>query len=616
MFNINGLASGLQTDTMIEALMNVERAPIKAAESRISKLTLANTAWTKLQTLAKTVGDKAAVLGSLERLYAPTTTSTNPDAVAVTGTAAAGTSMAFKVTSLASAGQSALTGFGSASDVIGAGTVTVTTAGGESKTLTLAAGATLADLASAVNGSGLARASVINTGDPTLKTEVLFTSGSTGTANEATVTFTGFVDPHATTAVRTATDAVLEMGTQTITRSSNTISDLVDGATLTLKATTTADVNVTSQRDTDAVAAKVGEFVDALNQLLRDAATFSKSDPTGTAKGALAGDARLRTMQIDVMRAVTSSYGDGAVSVLSQIGIRVERDGTLSFNKEQFSTALTDNPDGVADLLTRTATGTTSGATFSSATAYTVAGTYAVDITRAAERAEVTGTAFTTLAADTDFTFTVGTKTLTYSAAAGTDGTTLAKSMDSWLSKNGLGLDAYYESGALVVRSAVYGSAASFTVSSSTSVLDGTGTGVDVAGTIGGQPATGVGRILTADSGNPKGLALTISSSPTEVAASGGSLSLGGLTFNEGVGGFLSALMGTARDAGGLFPSALSAIDRDKRVQQENITALNLRLEKREANLRAKFAALEVALSKLQNSTPNFSAMLKGSNDD
>lgn len=604
-FSVSGLSSGIDSDAMVTQLMALERLPVNKMQANISKMNQQTTAWTKLEALAKSVAGKAQELATASRLYAPTTTSSNTGAVTVTGNAAEGTSFEFTVSSLARAGQSAVTGFTDASQVIGAGDVTVTTAAG-AKTVTLGAGATVADLVAAVNSTGLATGSVLNTGDSTLGTEALFTSAGTGTAAEATITLSGFAQAYATAPVRAASDATLVMGSQTITRPTNTISDLVPGVTLTLKATTTADVTVASARNDDEVAAKVKGFVTSINELLADIKTFTKTDPEGS-DGVLSGNAQLRSLNVNLMRSITSSYGDGAISIMSQVGIRIERDGTLSFNEAAFKTALADDPAGVADVLSRNATASSTSVGFSSSSATTVSGTYDVVVTAAATRAELATSVFATLASDTDFTVTVGDKTKTFTAVAGTAAEDVAKAFDAFFTKEGFALNASWENDTVVVRSDLYGSASSFTLSSS--MGSGTATGTDVAGTINGAAAAGKGQTLTSSGSASQGLALTIRSTPGDVAAAGGNLALGSVSFNEGIGGVLTSLFNETRDAGGMFPSALESIDRAKRATQEDIESYERRLEMRESNMRAKFAALEVAMARIKSNTPDFASL-------
>ena len=604
-FSVSGLSSGIDSDAMVTQLMALERLPVNKMQANISKMNQQTTAWTKLEALAKSVAGKAQELATASRLYAPTTTSSNTGAVTVTGNAAEGTSFEFTVSSLARAGQSAVTGFTDASQVIGAGDVTVTTAAG-AKTVTLGAGATVADLVAAVNSTGLATGSVLNTGDSTLGTEALFTSAGTGTAAEATITLSGFAQAYATAPVRAASDATLVMGSQTITRPTNTISDLVPGVTLTLKATTTADVTVASARNDDEVAAKVKGFVTSINELLADIKTFTKTDPEGS-DGVLSGNAQLRSLNVNLMRSITSSYGDGAISIMSQVGIRIERDGTLSFNEAAFKTALADDPAGVADVLSRNATASSTSVGFSSSSATTVSGTYDVVVTAAATRAELATSVFATLASDTDFTVTVGDKTKTFTAVAGTAAEDVAKAFDAFFTKEGFALNASWENDTVVVRSDLYGSASSFTLSSS--MGSGTATGTDVAGTINGAAAAGKGQTLTSSGSASQGLALTIRSTPGDVAAAGGNLVLGSVSFNEGIGGVLTSLFNETRDAGGMFPSALESIDRAKRATQEDIESYERRLEMRESNMRAKFAALEVAMARIKSNTPDFASL-------
>ena len=146
--------------------------------------------------------------------------------------------------------------------------------------------------------------------------------------------------------INAAVDASLLIdGTYTITRSSNTITDAIEGVTLNLLKTDTAETTLEIKQDTQGVADRVQAFVDAYNSLQ---ATFGS-----LSEGALDGDSTIRTMESQ-FRTIFNTAPSGlttAMTALSELGIRTERDGTLSLDSATLNDALATDFDGVAELL-------------------------------------------------------------------------------------------------------------------------------------------------------------------------------------------------------------------------------------------------------------------------
>lgn len=158
--------------------------------------------------------------------------------------------------------------------------------------------------------------------------------------------------------------------------------------------------------------------------------------------------------------------------------------------------------------------------------------------------------------------------------------------------------------GELQIRSGAYGAAQSFSVSfaaggssgiGSLGLAAGTYTGSDVVGTIGGEAATGVGNVLTADVGTAAdGLAIQVSGSVTGA--------LGSVTFGQGI---MSTIQGLAEDLLGSGDGSIDGIidrlgDSVERVE-DRLFDREQRLEDRRTRLIAQFVALESAMSQAQN---------------
>ncbi|MGD9164729.1 MAG: flagellar filament capping protein FliD, partial [Chromatiales bacterium] len=130
-----------------------------------------------------------------------------------------------------------------------------------------------------------------------------------------------------------------------ITRSSNTISDAIEGVTFELLEESAAASEMTITRETESTTSGVSDLVDAYNTLM---SAFSE-----LRNGDLSGDSTLRMIESRVRNMLGGKMGvDGVYTYASQAGINFERDGTLSFDSEELATALENDRDAVLDLFT------------------------------------------------------------------------------------------------------------------------------------------------------------------------------------------------------------------------------------------------------------------------
>ena len=149
----------------------------------------------------------------------------------------------------------------------------------------------------------------------------------------------------------------------TVSRPSNSISDVLEGVTLTASKADTqklqadgtpfdppqfveAAVTVNVKQDTDGIAGKISALVDAANAARSEAKTLTGMDPTSKAKGRLYGDAGVRSLVDRVRSAIVD--GDAEVGLA---GVTVARDGTISFDKAKFLERLAKEPAKVEAAL-------------------------------------------------------------------------------------------------------------------------------------------------------------------------------------------------------------------------------------------------------------------------
>jgi flagellar hook-associated protein 2 len=212
---------------------------------------------------------------------------------------------------------------------------------------------TLADLTAALNASGSpVSAALINTGDGSgAPYRLVLSAKGTGTQGALTVDTSGInvLDPSQVTTVTPARDAELSVGGATITRSSNTVGDLLPGVTLTLVKAGTSTVTVGT--DPAATSAKAQALVDALNGVFGSVSAQTAYNATTKKGGPLSGETLARGISNALTDDVLGATGTGMTKVLSQLGIETTRSGTLTFNSSTFAAAMQKDPDGVASLL-------------------------------------------------------------------------------------------------------------------------------------------------------------------------------------------------------------------------------------------------------------------------
>ncbi len=150
--------------------------------------------------------------------------------------------------------------------------------------------------------------------------------------------------------IQEAKDAIFKVDGLLFTKSENTVSDVIPAVTLTLKKITTSPVTLEVSDDTEQIKAKIEDFVSKYNEIvnyIKENSTYDKETATG---GSLWGDATTRTFVERLHRIISSSVNvSGKYSLLSQIGIKTEKDGTLSIDEDKLNEALTDN---IGDVIT------------------------------------------------------------------------------------------------------------------------------------------------------------------------------------------------------------------------------------------------------------------------
>lgn len=601
--------TGIDTDSIVTQLMAAERRPQDVMKQNVTALQRAQNAW---QAIAdKLVGMKTAAdaLGGLDAAAAlRTVTSGNPSVLAARSIGAGtNASASIEVLGLAAAHSVLATDvFGAPTDSVGARTLTITNSAGTPTTITSTDG-TIGGLAAAVNAAGLGvNAKLLQTAPGQYQLSLSATTSGAAAAFTATGTGWGAIN-----VVRQGQNASIKVDGVTIARSSNVISDVLDGVELTLTGltnATTGAVNVTSTRDDAAIADKVKAFVAAANALASTVAAATKTSTNAAERGPLAGDFGARRMVDQVRNAVASPIvtASGKTVTSSMLGVSLQRDGTLVFDETKLKDALINNPDDVLAAIGRHANSTAAGVTVLGTTSSAQSSNRTITVTQAASQAMLVGLPTPPPAAGTQVSMNIVTPTGSYNVtfAAGASWTESAANLNAALRAAGVKMVAVAQAGNLDLREDRYGSGKTFTVTGGDAVgLSGTSTdGVDATGTIDGTAFTATGRSLTSG-----GLVLSIGTSSAQLAAAGGTVS-GNVTLTNGLAGALAAIGAQGQSSGPALASKNALQDQIDDLNKR-IDAFNDVLSQRERVLRTRFAAMEDVINKLKGMTSSLASL-------
>ncbi|HEY1058344.1 MAG TPA: flagellar filament capping protein FliD [Limnobacter sp.] len=481
-----GVGSGLDIEGIISQLMAAERKPLATISdqktqinTKISIYGIIKNSFADLQTAAQ----KLTSLGTLNPMKATSASDTIVGATA-SSTATKGT-YNIEVSQLAKAQSVAAPSVATADTVVGTGSLTLTLGNYNSGTNTFTANAaktpvtinigagqqTLSGIKQAINDANAGvTASIINDGTGS---RLVLTSADTGAdlgfkldvsdADGNNTDTTGLsqiaFDPTAVagagknaSTLQLAQNANFTINGLAVTKSSNNVTDAIDGVTLNLKAVTTSPVAVTVGLDDTSLKSTLDGFVAAYNKIRgnlkdqqqKDATLSKETTPSSLERG-------LR----NILRDTVSAYGLS----LSDVGLSFDNTGVLSLNKTKLDTAMANDPAVLQKLFSNTGVTTDARVKYMGGTSKTLEGTYAVNITTAGGGGtNIAGTIGGVAGTGVDTILTAATGTnaegLQLSVTAGTSGALgtityskgLASRLNDWIDS----LNA--EGGALVSR--------------------------------------------------------------------------------------------------------------------------------------------------------------------
>ena len=383
-----GVGSGLNTTEIIDALVEADSAAQRESIDNLESSTKDKiSAFAKVKADLKSFNDIITQIQSSDSYgYKGVTSDSTVATITASGSKAGATvNSSLTVTTLAS--QHSLTGptYSSTNATVGSGTLTIdfgtwsadpTSGGGQTHTgngqsqisITTTATTTVTQLRDMINnaatdsdndGTKDILASVIYDGSNymlMLKSE----SGASNemkvaaTSNLATASGGGGYDYNTTTSNMSqrvsGIDSAFTVDGISMTRSSNTVTDLFDGFTVQLKKTTSSAIKLTSEVDLENVQSLLEGYVMTYNEVQQSLTAMSKNDETENENdGVLIGDSTLRHIQNelrDMSSTAIVGYENGPY-YLSNLGVKTERTGQLSFDPTQLKEQFTYDADAV-----------------------------------------------------------------------------------------------------------------------------------------------------------------------------------------------------------------------------------------------------------------------------
>lgn len=375
--SFGGLASGLDTAAIINALVGAREIPINLVANKKSvaegKLSLVGS----LKALVQSINDKANELKDIGGLLSHSVTLSEEGVanVSVTGTPQPG-SHSLKVLSLANAETVTAQGVSDNTAQLDGGTISFDYNGDNFSIVIDPANSNINDIANAINDQAgdAVTASVVNTGTSTTPSYELVLKGNDTGANYSIdnleVTnlvplFGGLADNLTfNTPIVEASNAVIELDGLTINRETNDFNDVLEGIKI---EAVTADPGKTItfgvSIDEEGIKEKLSEFVDLYNEameFINNQQTYNQDSGAG---GLLFGDNLLNTVRNKLYQGFVQ--GDAAIvaadtegySSLSLLGISLTSDGTLEINDSKLTDKLNNNVDAFSDFFSAEGTG-------------------------------------------------------------------------------------------------------------------------------------------------------------------------------------------------------------------------------------------------------------------
>ena len=366
-----GIGSGVDINSIVSQLVAVESRPLTQMRQEASALQTQVSSYGQLSSLFGALQSAANKLTGSSLWTQSAATSSDDTAVAVVGgSSAAPGSYAVSVQKLAT-NQTVVSGtsYASASEPVGAGTMTlemgkwdlppmnfVPQVGRAPLTLTVTNTDTLQTLRDKINelGSGVSAAIVSDSNGARLSLRSSSTGADNGfrlsvadgdgnNTDAAGLSRFAFDPGSGNTQMEqkvAAANAEATVNGIAVVSASNELSTVVEGLTLRLRKEGAGSTVVAVTSDRDAVKGAIQGFADAYNTLSKTISDQTRYDPASKVGGPLQGDSAATSLQRQLRGLLNAGSGASATFArLSDVGLEVQRDGTISVDSAKLGSA-------------------------------------------------------------------------------------------------------------------------------------------------------------------------------------------------------------------------------------------------------------------------------------
>lgn len=360
--------SGLPLDSLLTSLRNNENQALVVIQGRQANAQARLSAYGKLRDALASFQKAAQTAGSADAFSAIAVRNTSTAFSATADTTAIPGQYAVQIDRVASAQTLAYAGRADRTSSIGTGgLLSITLGNGEVHTLDLTGSdPSLDKLVAAINADpniGV-NATLVNDGSQT-PWRLMLTSRETGTQaaavqvavanNPDLATFLAYdaTSPDPAITVQAAQDASLQINGISITSQSNTVTNVIQGVTLTLSQTTSGPVTLGLARDDAAAKKAIEDFVKTYNSLLSTIGSLTSYDVASQSAAALTGDSTARMVQTRMRDALAGAAAGAGGTTLATIGITTDpKTGMLQIDDTALDKALSGGAVDVSGLFT------------------------------------------------------------------------------------------------------------------------------------------------------------------------------------------------------------------------------------------------------------------------
>jgi flagellar hook-associated protein 2 len=355
-----GSSGALSADTIDKLKTNDEQLQINPIKAKIENTTQKTQAYDLISSLTTGLSASTDRLGG-DLLYLNRSTSVNGDGASVTAeNGVAPQSFTVDVTKLATKDVNQSTAFTGLSAKVATGDDTVSISiDGQNFDIKVTDQTTLEEFKNSINdiAGEKVTANILNVADGDFR--LIISSKETGSNQDITFSDNGFLtgslidqadtdaDGIADGIVQTAGDSSFKYNGINFTRSSNTITDITVGVSITLLEEGKSATATVSQ-DTDEIVTELTTLTSAYNSLFKELTNTTTSDLDEGSVGIFNGENTIKTLSREINKLLfqVDTQGNSIVNY----GFELNQDGTLTFDAAAFKTEFNKDPDAAEKL--------------------------------------------------------------------------------------------------------------------------------------------------------------------------------------------------------------------------------------------------------------------------